>query len=59
MYCHCKLIILSAPGGELLMVRIMPEDDRTVRLEYTSQYTGTLALSASRDWGNFKGLASA
>jgi len=42
IYRWCTVII-SAPGGELLMVRVLAENDKTVRLEYTSQFTGTSA----------------
>lgn len=34
-------LVSTAPSGELLMVRVMPENDSVVRLEYTSRFTGT------------------
>lgn len=30
----------KAPGGELLMVRVLPDHDNCVRVEYTSRFTG-------------------
>jgi len=33
-------LLYAAPGGELLMVRTMPDHDNVMRLEYTSRFTG-------------------
>lgn len=36
----------TAPSGEMLPVRITPQEDGSIRLEYTSMFTGTHSLQA-------------